>query len=695
MRLRGCRIGPPHFYNCIQVYIYGRLDFSSRRVARVLDRVQRVSGGRLLSRAVVALAGVFFSASLFAQSYASAAAACQTYASTHSGGCITYGNCQPWGCDSGGCYLAIYMTANTCGSINPNPISFFEYQRNCAAGNTQSGTGAYGIASTQPLSAGQHTCTPDGCDATFTPLVGSEPVCHTDAIAGQKCSQSGTATETGSGCGSGPPIPPSVSPQTGPGPCDSTGLCWNGTKICTPDGSLCIIPPGPTSDAHDGTAMTAGNPPPTPPGPPQGPGVNCSPQTSTGWSTNGELVNIVLYDPCPPPPVANNCPAGTVQDSNGGCISACPPGQVSSSAGCVNQCPVQGQVLKNGVCDYVCPPGQALSGSTCVTTCGAGQIGVNGICQTQCSPSQALQADGSCKSTCAAGTYATAAGCTATCATGTTADKNGICQPNTCGNGQVASNGSCMNSCPSGQSADASGKCQPGNTASGGTDCSSPPACTGDQTLCNIDFQTWAGHCSNKVSGGSDCSVAPSCTGDQAACSIVFQTWSTRCASSNNKASGGGSCTSPPTCTGDQVLCNIDTQAWTARCQNQVTGGADCSVAPTCVGDQAACAAVTQAWNLRCQLTADVNTVPTDAQLQAQGGTQAQAQAAANTTDNVDESTFDTSGFLGGGSCDALPAFSAFGTSFQIDMQWCDILSACGVLVQLIAYLAAIRIISR
>lgn len=33
------------------------------------------------------------------------------------------------------------------------------------------------------------------------------------------------------------------------------------------------------------------------------------------------------------------------------------------------------------------------------------------------------------------------------------------------------------------------------DSASGGYDCSAAPTCSGDTVLCNIDYQSWAGHC--------------------------------------------------------------------------------------------------------------------------------------------------------------------------------------------------------
>lgn len=63
------------------------------------------------------------------------------------------------------------------------------------------------------------------------------------------------------------------------------------------------------------------------------------------------------------------------------------------------------------------------------------------------------------------------------------------------------------------------------NSASGGSECDSPPVCDGDAIQCAILQQQWDTRCHSdyEVSGSSDCSTDLSCSGDPIQCAILAQ----------------------------------------------------------------------------------------------------------------------------------------------------------------------------
>lgn len=430
-----------------------------------------------------------------------------------------------------------------------NYLEVFGYTAACTAGTTETNKqwqfGVYTASGTQ-------ICKPEHCQATFSEGSGDgvdvclsiDPTLNAtpDTFGtGSICFESGTMTNTGVLCnnsGGNPTVQPDKPPPdpvhckqpkfaNGQVPPSASAVCFKTDthRFCTADGKYCVDVPTPdhpntgsgggssgSSDpsrpggdppngggcqADSTGALCVGNPPPTPPPPPTGPGGNCLGGT-TSWSVDGWSENTTAMENCPPP--TTSCPAGTTM-VNGQCSTGCPDGQVMTNGGCGAQCPA-GQTLQDGSCNYVCPPGQSLSGNQCVGQCPSGTSMKNGVCVGVCPAGQVNNGSG-CQSACGAGTSWSNGQCVATCPSGSTKDSSGICQPSSCPTGQVSSNGQCVTQCASNQHQDGT-RCVDNNAANGGTDCTSPPVCTGDQALCNIDYQAWATRCAANPGNAAD-----------------------------------------------------------------------------------------------------------------------------------------------------------------------------------------------
>jgi hypothetical protein len=581
-----------------------------------------------------------------------------------------------------------------------------------------------------------------GCSAAFH--------CNDQACHGSTMGQSvdirsyGHVTDTSNACGSEPdifagngiPPKPESAPQcsgsqclkpydTPPHVCDSnTGVCADTPSKNEPNKKDC--------GANSTSAECSGNPPPPPPDPPA---TDSCPGSAAQWTLDGMPFWSNDYPNCPQGPDSGCGP--DKESVNGQCIPRCGQGQTWNGTGCRGTCQA-GQVDRGNGCEPYCKAPQVQVGTQCQDQCMPGYV-ANGTggCNLACGLNQSQSSDGSgCKSTCSGVTQSGA--CASSCSTGYTADANKICQPNTCGGGQVVLNGGCATVCSNGMIAVGSPpKCDPGNQANGGTDCNAPPSCSGDQALCSIDYQVWAGRCASKskVSGGGDCGSAPTCSdATDPQCSIATSAWHIRCADSA-KISGGGDCSGPPTCPDPtNPQCALVIQAWNIQCQpnNKITGGTTCTTAPVCgMATNAECQVATQAWNIRCAIKNPKFTGGNDCQTAPEcdtGNTDLAvcgvlkqewlARCAFSSTDthgtdgttgaddsdakvihesdedgglgSLDEGVFS----FGGGSCPQLPTFTVLGHTFALSSVswWCDALAVIGGIVYFFGAFFAARV---
>lgn len=502
---------------------------------------------RVLGRALVLAAGLIlgvvgFDESAFADQ-ASALAQCQAQlqasesaylSSCHTGACAaTGGACVsikntnvPGEVCYGSTFREIASDGSNFGwggtitngnSSNPNDYPWC-FTPVCTAGGNAPDSQFAGA----PMTDGQTVCD-NGCEATFHC---QNSACYIALGGASTGFNFGTATETGNLCGTNGA---SENPNHNPPPCQGD-VCFTPSppQMCDSEGACAPIP-GPNCGTNNTSALCNGNPPPPPPNPPAG--NNC-PDTTSSWTYSGNAgtgnFSSDNFPNCPPP--NNSCPPGTT-DVDGTCVSKCPPGQRQTDQGCVNQCQ-QGYTDVGGQCVPQCQGNTHLSGTTCVVNCPTGQTpSADGTyCVNNCPATTTVQPDGSCKTVCGPGTVSSNGQCVVSCPTNTAADSRGVCEPTNCGTGKVVTNGQCATQCPQGQQVQGN-NCVPGDTASGGVDCSAPPTCSGDQTLCNIDYQTWADRCASqgKVTGGTTCDAPPVCTGNELECAQLYQQWKSNC----------------------------------------------------------------------------------------------------------------------------------------------------------------------
>lgn len=143
---------------------------------------------------------------------------------------------------------------------------------------------------------------------------------------------------------------------------------------------------------------------------------------------------------------------------------------------------------------------------------------------------------------------------------------NGKCTPDgVCPTGKVkAPDGSCVDEkCPAGQARGSDGSCKKdgdgdGNPDdgedtgkfSGGEDCKTPPACSGDNILCGQARIQWRIDCNTRrnetITGGMACASPPICAGEKCNAmeySQLLQQWRTACATetlARGTPAGGG-----------------------------------------------------------------------------------------------------------------------------------------------------------
>jgi hypothetical protein len=136
------------------------------------------------------------------------------------------------------------------------------------------------------------------------------------------------------------------------------------------------------------------------------------------------------------------------------------------------------------------------------------------------------------------------------------------------------------------------------------------------------------------------------------------------CNNGNANAGGGESCSAPPFCTGDPVNCQVLQQAYNTRCAVEALGDNFKVTGP----------------------------VPDGHAGEAPGDTNVLEERGGGMLGQIN-----SGGFLGGGSCPSLPAFTVMGASFDFfagASWWCDLLSAVGGIVLFIGGFVAMRILT-
>lgn len=136
---------------------------------------------------------------------------------------------------------------------------------------------------------------------------------------------------------------------------------------------------------------------------------------------------------------------------------------------------------------------------------------------------------------------------------------------------------------------------------------------------------------------------------------------------------------------------------------NSASGGGTCAAPPACAGDGIACATLYQQWQTRCAIERLSEELAS-----GNGGTGQEPGDDDETTDwgagdgskpswqevNVNSTMFDTSGFMGGGSCPTWGPVEILGVSYPLPQVHCSILSWIGYLVVAVAFVIAARIIA-
>lgn len=380
------------------------------------------------------------------------------------------------------------------------------------------------------------------------------------------------------------------------------------------------------------------------------------------------------------------CPSGTSWDDNTKTCS-CPSGQIKNSitGQCMQSCSSRsefsesstastGQYIPNGSlgcnsgCMYVHynnPDGTATgtylsdeSYDHCVVIPTCDMPGWyfstgTGMCQPpkpECKANQTKDAaTGECKDSCPSGMIL---------------GDDGQCEKsrNTCPAGQVqAPDGSCVqNSCPAGQTMGADGACKRDD----------------DPDKDDGDSDTY-------FSGGDDCSSPPACSGDPIMCGQARIQWRIDCNTRHNTNVSGGSCAAMPVCTGekcDAVEYASLIQQWRTACAvEKLAGGA------TGEGEQPSWTRV-------------------DGMSQDPGAGQTASDTEGVQTSTLSTSDVDSSGWLGGlGSCPALvsaPSGTTIGGSFAQALasppSWfCNFVGAMAGIILLVASIAAATILAR
>ena len=487
---------------------YGRLVRFASFVACLLV----VSFGLRDAHSAVCSGGTQFSS--IQAAYAGCQAAGDAYVAgiTPAMGDNAYYTCDATQCDNFSVALLLHAGYNNHGAaVHTQNGPYLADQARCPAGGSGY-TNANGNVVTKAGFLGDSAPFCDmGCDSTFTHVCeDATKACVGVGAPGSWYANPGYITYTGNTCtpniGAGNP-PPGKVDKSDPQPECQGDVCLSDDdkNWCKSDTGTCTPTDHPDCGVGSDDALCGGNPPPTPPNPPITPNtpVDHKDWVVNDYSNNGGPVKEKTDAYGNPPPDDTGCQSGQKKVGND-CVSVCPANQHWNGTGCDMTCP-PGQSIQGGQCSSLCPPGQSLSGTSCVSTCPSGTVrNANGVCTSgdpgsigTCPEFNAvIDGDGNCKGTCTVGSLnVTTDVCVSTCPSGTV-PVNGICQANNCASkpGTVALNGQCVLECPPGMTAQ-NGACVQGNSDSGGIDCGAAPVCSGDQILCNIDYQDWKARC--------------------------------------------------------------------------------------------------------------------------------------------------------------------------------------------------------
>jgi hypothetical protein len=632
-----------------------------------------------------------------------------------------------------GCYLSAYRLKEVCDSgavLDPyygDELSFSYDSISCHAGE---------VAFVHVTNATPATMCKGGCSFQST---GDETDVKVDPGAlktgyakytntGQTCSGPDTTWPDGHICNVDTGVCIDYDGDSGHGTfCDSAGNCrdvpetGDGGCSSSDTDAVCGSPGG-----GDGAGNGGGNgggtnpnpgagpangsgPTPQPPSPPFLPGsapsntwtVTVHTQSGSGLGFGDTTSNEGQHqcggagqEPCSQGPSA--CPPGQVMNQIGMCYDPsphCPAGTTYNGSVCVQsvKCPA-GQTYVTGVgCSgggpTTCPSGTQLIGGQCVGIphCPAGSSWDDATSQCKgtsgpnCPDGMVADNDGVCHP--------------GTCPAGWT-NKDGVCtqNPPACPEGTEEKNGVCVAPCPLGQT-EVNGVCEPisssncvGGTLSGGghggTTCTCPSGqtlvngvCSSQQPITCVNGLVVQGRCvcpPNYAIMSGVCYYAPGGGGGGG--------------NNGGGGSGGGNTGGGGSGSGGPSGCDAG-----PACQDSASGGATCDgPAPQCAGDTVSCNALFQAWMTRCIIDPG-NGVPSDADVLAAGADPATVQ----TSNTVDETTFDESGFGMPNDCPTVPDIVVMGATLHFGSPWCDVLAFVGWFVLAGAWLSAIRILAR
>lgn len=236
------------------------------------------------------------------------------------------------------------------------------------------------------------------------------------------------------------------------------------------------------------------------------------------------------------------------------------------------------------------------------------------------------------------------------------APKEGVCKkPDQCPDGMIEdANGLCKpkdNECPAGNVKSPLGECLPGDgQCAAGEARGADGTCKKDD---NGDGQPDADDPNNKsFSGGDNCNAPPSCSGDPIACGQARIQWRIDCNTRRNVNITGGSCDAVPVCTGekcDALEYSQLLQQWRATCALEKLAGQ---------GNETPGNGDANGNGIPDELEQPIAEIPGE-------------------TPSVGESAdlwgqVQQNGWLAGGACPGLPAFSVGGNSVDLGQLPCE-----------------------